>query len=317
MKKNILCFLISLFLFIVPAVAQNSRQDSPLKGNITISGAFALYPMAVKWAEEFRKLHPHVKIDISAGGAGKGMTDALTGMADIGMISREINPEEIKKGANPIAVTKDAVVPTISSRHPLLSFIKSKGIKKSAFIGLWLTGNLKTWGQALGVKATLPIHVFTRSDAAGAAETWANFLGTKQEEMLGIGVFGDPGLAMAVKKDKIGIGYNNLVYIYDSKTKRATNGVLVIPIDFNNNGKIDPEENFYDSIDDLTKAITDGRYPSPPARDLYFVTKGKPSKKVVIEFIEFILTQGQNFVHEAGYISLTKERAEEQFIKIK
>jgi phosphate transport system substrate-binding protein len=317
MKKNILSFLAALLLFSFPAVSQNSGKGSQLKGSITISGAFALYPMAVKWAEEFRILHPHVKIDISAGGAGKGMTDALTGMADIGMISRDINPEEIKKGANPIAVTKDAVVPTISSKHPMLSFIKTKGIKKSALTGLWLSGELKTWGQALGVKATLPIHVFTRSDAAGAAETWATFLGTKQEDLLGIGVFGDPGLAMAVKKDKVGIGYNNLVYIYDSKTKRATNGVMVIPIDFNNNGKIDPEENFYDSIDDLTKAIVDGRYPSPPARDLYFVTKGKPSRKVVIEFIEFILTKGQNFVHEAGYISLSKEHAEAQFNKIK
>lgn len=48
-----------------------------LQGEIQLSGAFALYPMAVKWAEEFRKIHPKVRIDISAGGAGKGITDAL------------------------------------------------------------------------------------------------------------------------------------------------------------------------------------------------------------------------------------------------
>ena len=32
-----------------------------LQGEIQLSGAFALYPMAVKWVEEFRKIHPKVR----------------------------------------------------------------------------------------------------------------------------------------------------------------------------------------------------------------------------------------------------------------
>ena len=31
------------------------------------------------------------------------------------------------------------------------------------------------------------LHVYTRSDACGAAETWAVFLGKKQEDLLGSG----------------------------------------------------------------------------------------------------------------------------------
>ena len=86
-----------------------------LQGEIQLSGAFALYPMAVKWAEEFRKIHPKVRIDISAGGAGKGITDALAKVVDLGMVSRDIYPQELEKGAFPIAVVKDAVVPTMNS----------------------------------------------------------------------------------------------------------------------------------------------------------------------------------------------------------
>ena len=75
-------------------------QDSTnLKGEISLSGAFALYPLAVEWAGEFQQMHPGVKIDISAGGAGKGITDALSGMVDLGMVSRELYQEEIDKGA--------------------------------------------------------------------------------------------------------------------------------------------------------------------------------------------------------------------------
>ncbi len=95
-----------------------SFSQNKLSGQISISGAFALYPMTVKWAEEFRKINPDVRIDISAGGAGKGIADALSGMVEIGMVSREIYPEELKKGAFPIAVTKDAVVAVISESNP-------------------------------------------------------------------------------------------------------------------------------------------------------------------------------------------------------
>ena len=46
----------------VLAERQRYRQGlrHELKGEIQLSGAFALYPMAVKWAEEFRIFRPEV-----------------------------------------------------------------------------------------------------------------------------------------------------------------------------------------------------------------------------------------------------------------
>jgi phosphate transport system substrate-binding protein len=114
-------------------------------------------------------------------------------------------------------------------------------------------------GQAAGISSKAPIHVFTRSDAAGVVEIWAKHLGKKQEDLLGVGVFGELGLATAVKKDAVGIGFNNIVYAYDAKTKKTTNGVTVIPNDLNKNEIIDANENFYDNIDMLIDAITTGK----------------------------------------------------------
>jgi phosphate transport system substrate-binding protein len=311
MKKII---FISLSLLLMTNMNILAKDD--LKGEISISGAFALYPMAVKWAEEFKKLHPLVKIDISAGGAGKGITDALAKMVDIGLVSREVNPEELKKGAYPIAVTKDAVLPVINASNPVLKEVLAKGLKKDVADNIWISGKIKTWGQAFGIKSSAAIHAYTRSDACGAAEVWAKFFGRKQEDLLGVGVFGDPGLATAVKKDPLGIGFNNIAYIYDSKTKKQNPGIRVIPLDLNNNGKIDPEENFYTNLDEIVQAIGDGKYPAPPARDLYFVTSGKPQKKVLVEFIHWVLTDGQKFVHESGYINLSKDRLKKESEKL-
>ncbi|RPH34357.1 MAG: PstS family phosphate ABC transporter substrate-binding protein [Bacteroidales bacterium] len=306
MNNHIIKYLIGLTIVVIsirPIVAQNS-----LEGEISISGAFALYPITVKWADEFRKIHPDVRIDISAGGAGKGISDALNEMVDLGMVSREIYPEELGKGAFTISVTKDAVVPIISNNNPLLNSILIIGIKQSVANDIWITGKYKTWAQAFGLKSTLPLHIYSRSDACGAAEMWAKYLGKKQEDLNGVGVFGDPGLAQAVKRDALGIGFNNIGYAYDATTKKQTKGIKVLPIDLNNNGKIDVDENFYESLNDLINAIATNKYPSPPARELYFVSKGKPKNKAVVEFVNWVLTDGQKFVNEAGYITLSKEK---------
>lgn len=317
MKKLTSYFFALLVIGSLSVNKASSQAKDDLKGNISISGAFALYPLTIRWAEEFRKIHPDVKFDISAGGAGKGMTDALAKMVDIGLVSREINPEEVKKGAFAIAVTKDAVVATVSAKNPNIKDILANGIDRDAAINIFVTGKVKTWGQAIGTKSAVPIRVYTRSDACGAGETWAKYLGKKQEDLLGVGVFGDPGLAQAVTKDPSGIAYNNIGYAYDAKTKQPNPGVKVVPLDVNNNGKIDPEENFYNTMDEIVNAIATGKYPSPPARDLYFVTSGKPVKKELVEFIKWSLTEGQKYVLESGYINISKEKLAAGLEKIK
>jgi len=303
---------------------QESGVREQLSGTITLSGAWALYPMAVKWAEEFQKIHPKVKIDVAAGGAGKGMADCLSQMADIGMVSREIYPAEIEKGAWWVSVTKDAVVPTVNEKNPYLGVrgLLAKGIKRQTCVDIWITGKVKTWGQVVGSgvggqgTGVEEIHVYTRSDSCGAAETWAGYLGGKQEDLLGVGVYGDPGLAYAVTKDTLGIGFNNINYAYDPKTKKQTSGIRILPIDIDGDGQISKEEYYYDSRDEIAQAIAAGKYPSPPARDLHFVSKGRPEKRQVVEFIKWVLTEGQKFVPEAGYINLSEDKIRDGLKKI-
>lgn len=289
-----------------------------LSGTVTLSGAWALYPMAVKWAEEFRKIHPRLRIDVQAGGAGKGMADALAGMADFGMVSREIYPVEVKKGALAFAVAKDGVVVAISARNPFLPEIMKKGITRAHLIDIWITGKDKTWGRALGGNpSTAAIHVFTRSDACGAADTWASYLGKKQEDLGGVGVYGDPGLAAAVRRDPLAIGFNNVNFAYDPKTLKPVEGIAIVPIDLDGSGSIEPVESVYATRDDITGAILNRIYPSPPARDLYLVSKGRPSSPGASEFLRWVLTEGQRFVPETGFIPVGSEQLKQGLSQIK
>jgi len=94
--------------------------------------------MMITWAEEFQALHPKVRIDISAGGAGKVMADTLAGAVDIGMISRGITSEEVAGGAYGIAVTRDAFFATISVQNPVLDQLLRQGITSEVLAGLYV-----------------------------------------------------------------------------------------------------------------------------------------------------------------------------------
>jgi phosphate transport system substrate-binding protein len=309
--KRMIGILLSMALLSTIGLSSGQIEKKELAGRISISGAWALYPLAVKWAEEFQKIHPGVIIDVQAGGAGKGIADTLAGMVDIGMVSRGINQPEVARGAFAVAVTKDAVVPTINERNPFITELLKKGVRREHFIDIWITKKIKAWGQVLGTGEEALIHLYTRSDACGAAETWAEFLGKRQEDLEGTGVYGDPGLADAVRRDPLGIGYNNINYAYDAKTKRAVKGIMVLPVDLDGSGCIESDENFYGTRDEIIQAIAQDVYPSPPARELFFVTKGKPNNQLLIEFIKWILTEGQKFVPETGYIALSQKKLAE------
>ncbi len=119
--------------------------EKPLSGTISVSGAFALYPMMTVWADEFTKLHPEVQFDVQGGGAGKGMTDTIAGAVDIGMISRSIKPEEEAQDVFWVSVTKDAVFPVLSDKNPVAAEILAKGISQESFNKIFITGEIKTW----------------------------------------------------------------------------------------------------------------------------------------------------------------------------
>src|SRR3954452_19786570 len=132
-KQWLAAFALLLFVSCGQSNSTNNNTGSAENTNkngsaISFSGAFALYPLAQKWAEAYNKTHPDVRFDIQAGGAGKGLTDALTGAVDVGMFSREITDAEKSKGVWYIALCKDAVIPTINPANPYINTIRERGI---------------------------------------------------------------------------------------------------------------------------------------------------------------------------------------------
>lgn len=301
-----------LFLSYASVSAQEKKTvgavKDELEGTVTLSGAWAIYPTAVEWGTAFQALHPKVKVDVSAGGAGKGAADAIAGLADIGMVSRDPDPAEIKKGIVPIYILHDAVFPVVSEKNPALGDLLKKGVKKKTLIELYIKGVIESWDVVVGSKAGKPVHVYTRSDSCGAAASWAKYLDNKkQEDLKGVGIYGDPGLLEAAKRDPVGIGYSNFGFVF-TREGTVVKGAKLVPIDSNENGIADPDE-VYENHEAAIKGIRSGRYPA--TRKNYFFVKGKP-QGLVKEFITFVLSdEGARIVDEMG-TSLSLLKAERE-----
>jgi len=317
-QKNLTRISCLWLLLIVLLAAGGCRQTgrSPagkgdLKGNISISTSFALYPLILKWTDEFHRLHPDVEFDVSAVGADKSASDNLAGFVDLGGISRGVHKGEEEAGLWGVAVARDTVVSIVSEDNPHLRELLSRGCTREDFARIWIGGDIRTWGDVLADKSVpSPLRSYTRADPCGAGEIWSLFLGGRQEDLRGIGVHGESWMARAVKEDPLGIGYTNLNFAYDARTFGPISGIRVLPLDLDGNGRVDPEEDFYATRDRLLEAIASRKYPSPPSRELYLISKGIPEKRSAWEFMIWALTEGQIFVPETGYIPLLDDELE-------
>lgn len=310
--SSLLCFFSC-----APKTEEGYDPEKGFTGSISASGAFALYPIVVLWGEDFKTENENVRFNISAGGAGKGIADVLTNMVDIGLVSRDINAQEYEKGALPIHVAKDAVICTFNQKHPNYDLLKSRGLTKDELANIFVYQKYKSWKDIDPRFVDAPIDVYVRSDAAGAAETWAKFFGKHQDDLKGVGIFGDPGVAQVIKDRPLSIGFNNINYVYSLTTKKVASPIDVIPLDTDGNGQIDVEENFYDTLDELMEAVALSKYPSPPSRDLTFVVRKDKQSLLINEFIRFVLKEEQQgYLIENGYVPLTKEQVEVELKKL-
>jgi len=121
-----------------------------------------------------------------------------------------------------------------------------------------------------------PVHVHTRSDPAGGPATWAEFLGGMQTDLKGMPVEREPGILDPVRGDRLGVGYSSLIYAYDLSSGSPQPGIEVVPIGFDGDEAISPEEGLA-AREQAINTVSFGASPPPLSGELNLVTSGQPS----------------------------------------
>ncbi|OMH26617.1 phosphate ABC transporter substrate-binding protein [Motiliproteus sp. MSK22-1] len=84
---------------------------------LTLTGSSTIAPLASELAREFEARHPNVRVDVQTGGSSRGIADARSGVADIGMASRPLNGKEMDLFAHEIAY--DGIALILNTENPV------------------------------------------------------------------------------------------------------------------------------------------------------------------------------------------------------
>jgi phosphate transport system substrate-binding protein len=275
-----------------------------ISGNFSISGAFALYPLAIKWADDFMKINPGVTITVQRTGTGQGISDLIAGKSQIAMISRPLTDEEITSGIHVVPVAKDGVAPIVSQSNPFLNILMNRGMSTDEFIRTFTGERPVTWGELTGTESKDKVAVYKRLDESGAADIWAEFLYRKSSDLKGTEVDGDEEMVRAVTDNPLAIGFCNFSYAFNTITGEKLPGIQIVPFDLDFDNSVDTKEMPFSTLEKAQRSVWLGAYPRNLCRELTFGTLGKPADRKIAEFLKYVLTEGQKDVKAAGLCEL-------------
>lgn len=82
-----------------------------------------------KLKEAYSELNPNAEIEIQQSDSTTGVTNALSGVCDIGMASRELKDSEKEKGASATVIALDGIAVIVNNENPLNN-ITSEQVKQ-------------------------------------------------------------------------------------------------------------------------------------------------------------------------------------------
>ncbi|MCW3116833.1 MAG: hypothetical protein JWM28_915 [Chitinophagaceae bacterium] len=304
--QKVLSWMVLSFVVVI-AHTQPERKNISNEKVIRITGTRLAYPLVQKWIDEYTKLNPGINITVSS--------KVDSGSVDIAIASHRLGAGDVKENQAGIAVARYIQLPVVNSRRRDLAFLQTKGFSDKDLRILYFGGNAVKTASDISSQ----FIVYKREKPACASIAFANHFGNEQKDISGVGVIGDDkDLLAAVKKDTNGISYNNLGFIYNIKTRRVVDSIAIIPIDLNENGRIDAKEKIYNTVDEVLDFTAKTKNPKIPVENVNVIFRKINPDKEVIAFLQWVLTKGQHYNREYGFLALEAAvvQSEEQLLDV-
>lgn len=119
-----------------------SFTSSKVKGSIVVAGSSSVTPVMEKLKEAYQAVNSDVEVEIQTSDSTTGMQNAIDGVCDIGMASRELKDSEKEAGLTPTVIAMDGIAVVVNNDNPTDEL--SSDQVKSIF-----TGDVLTWDEAL------------------------------------------------------------------------------------------------------------------------------------------------------------------------
>lgn len=147
---------------------------------VTLSGSSTIAPLAQELGRQFEAAHPGIRVDVQSGGSSRGISDARSGLVQIGMVSRALKPDERDLMAFPIA--QDGIAIILNESNPVSQ------LSDAQIIDIY-TDKINNWSQVGG--ADVPVTVVNKAEGRSTLELFLHYFKLKNADIQADVVIGE------------------------------------------------------------------------------------------------------------------------------
>lgn len=126
----------------IPLDDVSDYKSNGASGKVVVAGSSSVSPVMEKLKEAYQAVNSDVEVEIQTSDSTTGMQNAIDGVCDIGMASRELKDSEKEAGLTPTVIAMDGIAVVVNNDNPT-DELSSEQVK-SIF-----TGDVLTWDEAL------------------------------------------------------------------------------------------------------------------------------------------------------------------------
>ena len=121
----------------IPLDDVSDYKSNGASGKVVVAGSSSVSPVMEKLKEAYQAVNSDVEVEIQTSDSTTGMQNAIDGVCDIGMASRELKDSEKEAGLTPTVIAMDGIAVVVNNDNPT-DELRSDQVK-SIFTGDVLT----------------------------------------------------------------------------------------------------------------------------------------------------------------------------------
>ena len=325
--------------FALVVLALPSLAQTKLNG----AGATFPYPIYSKWFNQYHQEHPDIEINYQSIGSGGGIAQVTAGTVDFGASDGPMKDEQLaafKQKRGTAVLHFPTVLGSVVPAYNIPGFKGELKFTPDVISGIYL-GKITSWNDPAIAKANggtslpnAPIVVVHRSDGSGTTYVWTDYLskvssewansvgnGTSVRWPVGLGAKGNEGVAGMIRQMDGAFGYVELIYALQNNipfgsVKNAGGNFVKASLESTTAAASSVKQMPADFRVSITNAPGKDAYPIASFTWLLVPTdwKDKSKQKVFVDFLNWMLDQGQTMTAQLNYAPLPdavreKERA--------
>jgi phosphate transport system substrate-binding protein len=313
--------MFALLLVVLPSAAQTKLNGA---------GATFPYPIYSKWFNEYHNQHPDIEINYQSIGSGGGIRQVTAGTVDFGASDGPMTDDQLAAAKFKI-IHLPTVLGSVVPAYNIPGFKGELKFTPEIIAGIYL-GKITSWNDSTIAKAnpgvSLPgqtIIVVHRSDGSGTTYIFTDYLskvssdwktqvgkGTSVSWPPGeLGAKGNEGVAGMIRQMDGAFGYVELIYALQNNitygsVKNAAGNFVKASLDSTTAAAASMKTMPADFRVSITNAPGKDAYPISSFTWLLVPAdwKDKNKQKVFVDFLNWMLDQGQNLTSQLNYAPL-------------